>query len=208
MLSPTRLKPLSTSISFLFRVSLSLSLSLLSLSLSLSLSPPSIVSKAALYHANLSSFTVCSGVVSFRRVCCYDHCLCCCCCCCYLLLLLPPPASREILRTADPFLQMKKEEPDRYLRLEHWLQKGAAIDPRDLYPAGSSKEKRRAEIANMLIPEVRLCVLHWVPVVCTHLRERIGSFIVRKTHFVFTSQATSAPLFSHRGSHRGAPVGE
>lgn len=49
---------------------------------------------------------------------------------------------------------MKKEEPDRYLRLEHWLQKGAAIDPRDLYPAGSSKEKRRAEIANMLIPEV------------------------------------------------------
>ncbi|CAN0341507.1 unnamed protein product [Pylaiella littoralis] len=62
--------------------------------------------------------------------------------------------AREILRTADPFLQMKKEEPDRYLRLEHWLQKGAAIDPRDLYPAGSSKEKRRAEIANMLIPEV------------------------------------------------------
>lgn len=49
---------------------------------------------------------------------------------------------------------MKKEEPDRYLRLEHWLQKGASIDPRDLYPAGSSKEKRRAEIANMLIPEV------------------------------------------------------
>lgn len=62
------------------------------------------------------------------------------------------------MRTADPFLQMKKEEPDRYLRLEHWLQKGAAIDPRDLYPAGSSKEKRRAEIANMLIPEVRVCV--------------------------------------------------
>lgn len=62
--------------------------------------------------------------------------------------------NREILRTADPFLQMKKEEPDRYLRLEHWLQKGATIDPRDLYPAGSSKEKRRAEIANMLIPEV------------------------------------------------------
>ncbi|CAN0518071.1 unnamed protein product, partial [Ectocarpus sp. 12 AP-2014] len=27
--------------------------------------------------------------------------------------------AREILRTADPFLQMKKEEPDRYLRLEH-----------------------------------------------------------------------------------------
>lgn len=51
---------------------------------------------------------------------------------------------------------MKKEEPDRYLRLEHWLQKGATIDPRDLYPAGSSKEKRRAEIANMLIPEVGL----------------------------------------------------
>lgn len=50
---------------------------------------------------------------------------------------------------------MKKEEPDRYLRLEHWLQKGATVDPRDLYPAGSSKEKRRAEIANMLIPEVR-----------------------------------------------------
>ena len=73
-------------------------------------------------------------------------------------LLQPlPPGSREILRTADPFLQMKKEEPDRYLRLEHWLQKGAAIDPRDLYPAGSSKEKRRAEIANMLIPEVCMC---------------------------------------------------
>ena len=69
---------------------------------------------------------------------------------------------REILRTADPFLQMKKEEPDRYLRLEHWLQKGAMIDPRDLYPAGSSKEKRRAEIANMLIPEASEPV--WNPI--------------------------------------------
>lgn len=70
------------------------------------------------------------------------------------------------MRTADPFLQMKKEEPDRYLRLDHWLQKGATIDPRDLYPAGSSKEKRRAEIANMLIPEVRVVIIVLFASVC------------------------------------------
>jgi len=61
--------------------------------------------------------------------------------------------AKELLRSAAPLNQMKLEAPEQYLRLEHWTNRGVN-DGRELYPPGSNKEKRRAEIAETLVGEV------------------------------------------------------
>ncbi|CAN0251575.1 unnamed protein product, partial [Phaeothamnion confervicola] len=80
-----------------------------------------------------------------------------------LLEMRETELARELLRSADPFVALKTEDPERYLRLEHFLQRasgggkgggGGPLDMRDLYPPGSSKEKRRAQIADALLPEL------------------------------------------------------
>lgn len=78
--------------------------------------------------------------------------------------------AREILRTAEPFTLLKVDDPERFLKLEHWVKRscvggGAGVDIRDLYPPGSSRDKRRAEIADALqneasvVPPGRLLAL-------------------------------------------------
>jgi len=61
--------------------------------------------------------------------------------------------ARAVLRSAAPLERVRQEAPDRYLRLEHWCDRGVQ-DGRELYPPGSNKEKRRAEVAAALAPEV------------------------------------------------------
>jgi len=51
------------------------------------------------------------------------------------------------------FQQMKAEDPDRYARLEQLCGR-TYMDLRDLYGSNSSKEKRRAALANVLSQEV------------------------------------------------------
>ena len=70
-----------------------------------------------------------------------------------LLELHETDTARAILRSAPALQTLKHEDPERYLRMEHMMNR-PIFDQREAYPDGGSKESRRAQIANELASAV------------------------------------------------------
>lgn len=75
--------------------------------------------------------------------------------CLEMIELREMEVARSILRETPAMELMKQTNPSRYMKLETLMGK-TFFDVRDAYPDGSTKEKRRAQIAQTLVAEIQV----------------------------------------------------